>query len=235
MPDQSVREIQLSGKQVVFMFMASVVLAVVIFLLGVSVGRGVRTATVTSTTGADVGAPGDTTVPAGAAAGQAQPKPGDLTFHDRLQGQGTPAGAATPPPPPAGDPAAGTAAQAAKPVEPPPPTQPAAQPPPPTSPAASKTEPKPAPTTDKPTTQKPPAQKTPVPGADTFTVQVGAFSTKERADDVVSTLKAKGFPAFAVAQGKLFPVRVGPYADRSDADRAQNRLVKEGFPSSVIR
>ena len=42
MTDQGFREIQLSGKQLVFLFMASVVLAVVVFLLGVSVGRGVR-------------------------------------------------------------------------------------------------------------------------------------------------------------------------------------------------
>src|SRR5688500_2754364 len=42
MSDQGFREIQLSGKQLVFLFMASVVVAVGVFLLGVSVGRGVR-------------------------------------------------------------------------------------------------------------------------------------------------------------------------------------------------
>jgi hypothetical protein len=41
MADQEYREIQLSGKQIVFLFMSLVVVAVVIFLLGVSVGRGV--------------------------------------------------------------------------------------------------------------------------------------------------------------------------------------------------
>jgi cell division septation protein DedD len=39
--DDSFREIQLSGKQVVFYFMAAVVCFVVVFLLGVQVGRGV--------------------------------------------------------------------------------------------------------------------------------------------------------------------------------------------------
>ena len=39
--DDAFREIQLSGKQVVFIFMAGVVIAVVIFLLGLQVGRGV--------------------------------------------------------------------------------------------------------------------------------------------------------------------------------------------------
>ena len=36
-------EIQLNGKQLVFLFMAATVVSVVIFLCGVLVGRGVRT------------------------------------------------------------------------------------------------------------------------------------------------------------------------------------------------
>ena len=39
--DDAFREIQLSGKQLVFFCMAAVVIAVVIFLLGVQVGRGI--------------------------------------------------------------------------------------------------------------------------------------------------------------------------------------------------
>src|SRR5690349_5395725 len=42
MADQSFREIQLGGKQLVFLFMCAVVLTVVVFLLGVSVGRDMR-------------------------------------------------------------------------------------------------------------------------------------------------------------------------------------------------
>ena len=41
--DEAFREIQLSGKQLVFLFMAATVVSVVIFLCGVLVGRGVRT------------------------------------------------------------------------------------------------------------------------------------------------------------------------------------------------
>ena len=44
MADQSFREIQLGGKQLVFLFMCAVVLTVVVFLLGVSVGRDMRAA-----------------------------------------------------------------------------------------------------------------------------------------------------------------------------------------------
>jgi hypothetical protein len=43
MSEQGVREIQLNGKQLVFMFMTATVAAVVIFLCGVMVGRGVNT------------------------------------------------------------------------------------------------------------------------------------------------------------------------------------------------
>jgi cell division septation protein DedD len=42
--DEGFHEIQLNGKQLVFLFMAGTVVAVVIFLLGVFVGRGVRAA-----------------------------------------------------------------------------------------------------------------------------------------------------------------------------------------------
>src|SRR5688572_12458278 len=41
MTDEGLREIQLDGKQLVFLFMAATVVAVVIFLCGVMVGRGV--------------------------------------------------------------------------------------------------------------------------------------------------------------------------------------------------
>ncbi|HWP98869.1 MAG TPA: hypothetical protein VNK92_00230, partial [Vicinamibacterales bacterium] len=40
--DESFHEIQLTGKQLVFLFMAVTVVAVIIFLCGVLVGRGAR-------------------------------------------------------------------------------------------------------------------------------------------------------------------------------------------------
>ena len=51
--DDAFREIQLSGKQLVFVFMAGVVIAVVIFLIGVQVGRGVLGAAWTARTRRD--------------------------------------------------------------------------------------------------------------------------------------------------------------------------------------
>ena len=43
MNEQHPREIQLTSKQLVFVFMSTVLVAVVVFLLGVWVGRGIDT------------------------------------------------------------------------------------------------------------------------------------------------------------------------------------------------
>ncbi len=60
MTDEQVHEFHLDGKQMVFLFMASTVVAVVIFLCGVMVGRGVRaskTAETVVTAAADLADP----------------------------------------------------------------------------------------------------------------------------------------------------------------------------------
>ena len=69
MSDEGVHEIQLNGKQLVFMFMAATVVAVVIFLCGVMVGRGVRAPRATELADAAIETPLDPTaaVSAGAA------------------------------------------------------------------------------------------------------------------------------------------------------------------------
>jgi cell division septation protein DedD len=115
--DEAFHEIQLSGKQLVFLCMATTVVSVLIFLCGVLVGRGVRAekgepiiqesvaeAAADPAASAPPGTPGD-------------PAPADgekLTFPDRLQGKPTeealkpesaPAPAAQPPAPVAPPPA----------------------------------------------------------------------------------------------------------------------------------
>ena len=88
-------EIQLSGKQLVFLFMSAVVLAVVIFLLGVTVGRGVRGA-VGEMPGlsleADAGM-ATTEVPDDSSVAAADD---ELTYHEMLLGESAPAAEATP-------------------------------------------------------------------------------------------------------------------------------------------
>ena len=102
--DEGVHEIQLSGKQIVFLFMATTVVSVVIFLCGVLVGRGVqaqrpeRADRVAAEAPADV--PADAAAPAGTDAGT-----GTLTYPKRLESDTpvpeklSPPPAVTPPPP----------------------------------------------------------------------------------------------------------------------------------------
>jgi cell division protein FtsN len=92
MTDRDVHEIPLSGKQLVFLFMSGVVVLVIVFLLGVSVGQGVD----------DVPAQtSDTSVPPDAQPTEASPA--DLSFHGELTGAdgGVQPAALVPQPPPA--------------------------------------------------------------------------------------------------------------------------------------
>src|SRR5207244_13414003 len=61
--DESFHEIQLNGKQLVFLFMAATVISVVIFLLGVLVGRGARAELTATVASADVPSPELTAAP----------------------------------------------------------------------------------------------------------------------------------------------------------------------------
>lgn len=91
--EEGFHEIQLSGKQLVFLFMATTVVSVVIFLLGVVVGRRVPAETlIAEATGASIdGVTAD--VPA-AAPDASQPaaepppavqEPDQFSYHERLQ------------------------------------------------------------------------------------------------------------------------------------------------------
>ena len=78
MNDEAFHEIQLNGKQLVFLFMAATVVSVVIFLCGVMVGRGVRTEAAAVAGGADAADAGRPEAPAPAdtppaAAGTTEP------------------------------------------------------------------------------------------------------------------------------------------------------------------
>jgi DedD protein len=84
--DEGFHEIQLNGKQLVFLFMAVTVVSVVIFLCGVLVGRGVRVEPVDALTAQ---APAATPPPAlngaaGASASTTPPATEELSYPDRL-------------------------------------------------------------------------------------------------------------------------------------------------------
>ena len=115
MNDEGFHEIQLSGKELVFLFMATTLVAVVIFLCGVQVGRNVRTDP--SETGDAIASASPAAAPSqpqGAAAGPPSAEPpaparepeDELSYAKRLQAETAPAEKLKSPSPAASAPAA---------------------------------------------------------------------------------------------------------------------------------
>lgn len=208
--DEGFREIQLNGKQLVFLFMAATVVSVVIFLCGVQVGRGVRPdraldqGIATAEIAADPGAPRTaqaTPVPAAE-----PPAPADeLSYPDRLQRD-----------------------------TPPQETLKAAVPPPVPEPPPVAVEPAPRPSVTPPAPERSPAPASMTVGASDplgpgFAVQVAAYKDRREADILARQLVAKGYPAFVMdpvkgAPSAMYRVRVGKYRNRGDAEAISTRL-----------
>jgi DedD protein len=218
MTEPAFREIQLTRKQLVFLFMSTVVVLVVTFLLGVSVGQGVGPGQAMDA--ADAGVPGDTLVATDPSA--TTPAPGELTYQRDLQGppSGAGAAAAEPPAPPA--------------ITPEPPTS---QPPPVTEPVTRPVAP-PPPAPDPVTRQAtPPATTTPAGQTGGWMIQVGVFGSRENADRLVATLKQRGHTAFitqVATSTAPYSVRVGPFAERADAARAVPQVSRDSGVSAPL-
>src|SRR4029453_9313899 len=125
--DETFRELQLSGKQLVFLFMAVTVVSVVIFLCGVLVGRGVRAERgAVGTT--EAAAPPPLTHPPLSTAAAAAPNSSNalvtagekLTYAERLGGTEPTAERLTPAAPPPSPPPVAETAPPPKRVPPPP-------------------------------------------------------------------------------------------------------------------
>ena len=220
--DDTFREIQLSGKQLVFLFMAVVVIAVGIFLTGVQVGRGVRA----ERGGLPEGAPAATTAGPGS---EAAPPPASatsgssaspvtagekLSYAERLGGTVPPA-----------DPLKGS---------PPPPTEDTTPTPKAEAPPAEPVRPAPAPAAAAS------GAATTEPAGAGFTIQVAALREREEADTIVKRLAGKGYPAYVLAPVKgapaVYRVRVGKFKERREADTVAARLQKEEqFKPWVVR
>ncbi len=248
MSEHEVHEIQLNGKQLVFMFMAATVVSVVIFLCGVMVGRGVRqpqadALTATTPASLDSTAPVEETSFFAALPPEPPPEQENLTYGERLQSP-TPVGESLKPAP-AQTPAAPPQAPAQKPAPTPKPavTQAVAEPKPAPAPKQSATpavtEPKPAPA-QKPTVAPAVAEKKPAPqperAANTslaepagngFVVQVRAYPKKTDADALASRLNGKGYPTFVTVSKGVYRVRVGKYTNKRDAEAIEQRLKRE--------
>jgi cell division protein FtsN len=233
-------EIQLTNKQLVFYFMAGATGLILSFLAGVMVGRGV------DSVAGEVQAA--RTVQEDRIVAEETPKPvkpatEDLTYAQRLEGEkvedtlekpaAVPAKPAKPfgkIPPKAAAPAPAPAAPAPKTTPKPDPTVVVKRGPggpvdvaPPTRVASSGlSAPAPAPAA----TAAAPPPVAAAPSAGGFTIQVGVFKEKSRADAIAARLKDKGFAPTVSGDGP-FNVRVGSYSDRAEAEKAQARLRDE--------
>ena len=213
MHDDGFHEIQLNGKQLVFLFMAATVVSVVIFLCGVLVGRGVRTgrglsvesaAEAADLRPANLQGTVDTPAPAAEDPRTAPPPPAvdELSYFNRLE---------TP----------GPAPEDLKIKEPAPASAPAAAQPKPAAPA-----PAPAPAV----ASSPAGASSPANGSG-YTLQIAALRDRSEANTMAEKLAAKGYSAYVVppAAGapSVFRVRVGRYATRREAESIAARLQRE--------
>jgi DedD protein len=233
MQDDAFHEIQLNGKQLVFLFMAATVVAVVIFLCGVMVGRGVpqRAGDVTEVP-LEAAAIDPTVLPPAATSSSSSTAAAPLTasetltYTERLE-EPTPAAESLKAPADTATatssvpaPAAQPVAEKPRPVAAAPAPAPAALPPAPIAPTKPATPPAAAVT--------PAAAKEPS-GAG-FVVQVAAVKERGEADAIARRLSTKGYPAFiTTAPGgvQMFRVRVGKFPDRREAETIAGRLEKE--------
>lgn len=225
--DDAFREIQLNGKQLVFMGMAVVVIAVAIFLMGVQVGRGVRgerglsdgadvVAATTTETEPPLPPPsvnqGSATAPV--TAGE------KLSYAERLTGNNDGEALKKDPEP-------------APPAEAP--TPKSESPPPTPASVTAVTAPPPA-----PAPAAPAAAVSTEPAGIGYAIQVAALRERSEADTIVKRLAGKGYPAYVLAPVKgapaVFRVRVGKYKERREADTVAARLQKEEqFKPWVVR
>ncbi len=243
MNDEGFREIQLNGKQLIFLFMAVTVVLVVTFLFGVLVGRGVREGGASQIASSDIASdPGlvpasEQADPPPAAGGAAAPAPPaeELSYADRLLRDSAPPETLKPAAQPTPAPVIQEPVSQKAPVPPPPATAPK-QPAPAPAPAA-------APSDRTPTTATSGSQNAPVtpapaletaakasdPSGPGFAVQVGAYKDRRDADGLAKQLAAKGYPAFVMDPVKgtstvLFRVRIGKYKTLKDAEAVESRL-----------
>ena len=221
--DDGFHEIQLNGKQLVFLFMAATVISVAIFLCGVLVGRGARTerggaADVSSSVAETT--PQQPATPAPAPAGSdpttaaAPPAVDDLSYFNRLEKQNAPAEQLKPAPdrrPAAAEkpaPAARSEAVTTR-TAPPPASAPAAKEP----------------------ARAPNPETAPEPSGQGFAVQIAALNVRTEAEAIARRLSSKGYAAYVLSPANgtpaVYRVRVGKFNTRREAESVAARLQKE--------
>ena len=226
-----------TAKQIVFLFMAATVVAVVVFLCGVLVGRGVPNSGGPTPTGTSVGRLSTDLPPATLSSPSSEPsaaagESAELTYYRRLDGSQAPSDVLRPA---SVDEAADldtSPAQVQDGVDERPDALGPREPDIPHATVDDK-----VPGAQPAVPESPPVARV----TDGFSVQVMALRSRVAAQEVVTRLSGKGFPATVVllevdAPSALFRVRVGPYEDRAEAQRIMRRLeTEEQFEAFVTR
>jgi cell division septation protein DedD len=232
--DDGFHEIQLNGKQLVFLFMAATVVSVVIFLCGVLVGRGVRNERAGEAQAAELNAaeptPQASAAPAPTPPGSdptvaaAPPASEELSFPERLGTSDSPKEVLKPQsaPKPAERPATAAAAAPARTTPPPPPPAKPEQP----QPTAVKA---PAPVNEAAkTAAAPPAKE---PAGTGYAVQIAALNIRSEADAIAKRFASKGYAAYvmspAMGTPQIYRVRIGKFGSRREAESIAAKLEKE--------
>jgi cell division protein FtsN len=223
--DDGFHEIQLNGKQLVFLFMAATVVSVVIFLCGVLVGRGVKaertalTSDAGTATGIQDASPLPPPAPAQTAAANVEPaatappavQEDKFSYPDRLDDgprkETLKPAASTPPPAPKPVPKAAAPVAAVAPRE-------------------TKLEPKPEPKAPAPAPVAAAA-----PHGDGYAIQVAALREPGEADTIAKRLVSKGYDAYVLTPPggtpNVYRVRVGSFKTRRDAEPTAAKLQQE--------
>jgi DedD protein len=210
--DEGFHEIQLNGKQLVFLFMAATVVSVVIFLCGVLVGRGVRVERATVAENSAVTSAVETTpaqpppapapAPAGSDPRTAAPPPpvDDLSYFDRLEKGKAPQEELKPAPPPKPEP------------------------------RAERVTPPPAPPKEPPRAAAIDAASA-EPAGSGYAVQIAALNVRDEAEAIAKRLSSKGYTAYVLAPASgspsIYRVRIGKFPSRREAESIAAKLKKE--------
>ena len=206
--DGAYYEVQLNNKQLVFFFMAALAIAVVVFLCGVMVGRGVRDATLAVAQN-DIAAGTLPKATSASRATTAAARP-ELDYTPRLESDEVPKSL---------EPMRSTSPEnTASPTPRPTPRDVASAP----RASAPETAPPPPP---------PAPRRASTLGADSgaFTIQVVALKTEDAAQSLLSRLKGKNYRAYleAGSDAGLHRVRVGRFATRAEAETVAAKLRDE--------
>ncbi len=216
--DGAYYEVQLNNKQLVFFFMAALAIAVVVFLCGVMVGRGVRDATLAVAQNDITAGPQVKTAPAARVA--VPPRP-ELDYARRLESDDVQSHLEVP--------------ATVKSTSPETVVRDGGRSSTNSAPSATSSTPRPAPAEGRPAAASaggiPPVGAGNKLGADSgpFTIQVVALKTEDAAQSLLSRLRGKNYRAYLESESDagLHRVRVGRFATRAEAEKVAARLRDE--------